>query len=177
LAQVGVLSLSQLQLHDHYNLNSGGPVNTLSRVASATVKINHAAAVNTSYAAWVMMKRVLILEDSPGTMDINYTLLNTLGAGSVNAQARIYRAGVLIWSGVDNAEVAGPTIFTDPAIAVDLLSGDCIEIWGYKTGATACRVTAMEICYSGYITALCRRTLNAALLLTVASDILYEVVV
>lgn len=176
MGQIGVLSLSQLQIHDHYNWNTGGPINTITRVDSATVKISHAAAANTSQTAFTLMKRILILEDSPGVMNINLTLLNVAGAGTVHGQARIYRAGALVWSGVDNAEAGGPTICNDPAIAFDLLAGDLIDVWGYRTGATQCRVTAMEICYSGYLTALSRRVLNAAILLSAASDILYQVV-
>jgi hypothetical protein len=83
----------------------------------------------------------------------------------------------LLWSGVDNSTVAGPTVYTDAAVAIDLLAGDVIEVWGYvSVGAAAiCRLFDMEICYTGYITALSRRILNTALQTTAASDILYTV--
>lgn len=178
-AQVGVLSLSQLQLHDHYNENSGGVINRIGRVASATVKMTGGGQRTTTAGAWVLLKRFIVLEDTPGTMDINVELTRAGAAGTVHCEARLYRGttGALLWTGVDNSEVAGPTVFTDAAVAIDLLAGDRIEIWGYKIGAgTICSVDDLECCYTGYITHFSRRAVNAAILLTAASDILYTVV-
>ena len=180
MAQVGVLSMSQLQLHDHYDDNSGGPINVHSRIASATIKIANPALRDTvaGVGVFAVMKRVLISENSLGTMDINYSLARVGGAGTVHGEARIYRGVTLLWSGVDNNTIAGPTVYTDAAVAIDLLVGDTIEVWGYvSAGAAAiCRIFDMEVCYTGYITSLSRRVLNAALQLTVAADIQYTVI-
>jgi len=180
MSQVGVLSMSQLQLHDHYDDSSGGIINVHSRVASATIKIQAPAIRDTAAGVGVfaMMKRILIRENSLGTMDINYTLARVGGAGTVHGQVQIWRAGAAIWTGVDNNTAAGPTVFTDAAIPQDLLAGDCIEIWGYvSAGAAAiCRIFDMDVCYTGFITSLSRRVLNAALQLTAAADILYTVI-
>ncbi len=173
-AQVGILSLSQLQLHDHYNFNSGGPILSIARLASASIKINHAAAVVEAGTTQVAVKRILILEDSPGTCDINVTIFNTLGAGTANARVHILRAGAVIWSGLLRNEVAGPNDYTDAGVAVDLLAGDIIELRASRTGATTCEVSNFQICYDGYVSTITRRALNAALLLTAASDILYQ---
>lgn len=173
-AQVGILSLSQLQLHDHYNYNSGGPILSVARVAAATVKINHAAAVVEGGTTQVAVKRIMILEDSPGTCDINFTITNTLGAGTANGRVHIVRAGAVIWSGILRNEIAGPNTYTDAGVAVDLLAGDIIELRASRTGATTCLVEDFQVCYDGYVSTITRRALNAALLLTAASDILYQ---
>lgn len=182
MAQVGVLSMSQLQLHDHYDINTGGIINATARVASATAKMVSPNVVTTGagIGAWAVMKRIVLREDSTGTMNIVYTLTRTGGAGTVHAQARIYRGttGALLWSGVDNSTAAGPTVYTDAAVAIDLLYGDRVEVWGYvSAGAlTTCTLEQQECQYDGYITLLSRRALNAALLLTAASDVLYTAV-
>ena len=173
-AQVGVLSLSQLALHDHWDPNSGGPIVLVARLDSATVKINHAAVVVEAGTVQVAVKRILILENSPGVCSINFTIFNTLGAGMAHGRVHIIRAGAVIWSGTQRNEAAGPNSFTDAAIALDLLAGDIIELRAWRTGATTCEVSDLLVCYDGYISTITRRALNTALLLTAASDILYQ---
>lgn len=177
MAQVGILSLSQLQLHDHSNANTGGAINTVARATGGPVKITSGAMRSTLNAAMTLLKRVIIRENSPGSMDLNYDVTRTGSAGNVNAQARIYRAGAAIWNGVLNNEVAGPTTFSDPNIVLDLLAGDTIEIWGQRvTAGAVCEVTDLEIAYTGTITRLSDKALFTPLVLTAAADILYTVI-
>ena len=176
--QVGILSLAQLQIHDHYNDNSGGPINLISRANSANVRIASGGSMSAAgVGTWGLLARALIQENTPGVMTINYTLTRAGGAGTVHAQARIYRAGALIWSGIDNATAAGPTVYTDAAIALDLLSQDVIDIWGYvSAGATTiCDVDTVEVCYDATLVQLSRRVLTVPLALT-GAGILYSVV-
>jgi hypothetical protein len=180
--QVGILSLSQLQLHDHYNLNSGGPINLISRTDSANARLNSGGSMTVAgVGVWGLMARILIQEDSPGAggggMNINYTLTRAGGAGTVHAQARIYRAGALIWNGVDNSTAAGPTVYNDPTIVLNLLAQDVIDVWGYvSAGATTiCDVSAVEVCYDATLVQLSRRVLTVPLALT-GTGLLYEVI-
>ena len=180
MAQVGVLSLSQLQIHDHYDYNSGGPINLLTRTASATVKMLSAPAVMSAagVGTWSMMKRILVGEDSPGTSDLLFTMTRAGGAGTVHGQIRIQRGATNLFTGVDNSTAAGPTIYTDAAAAVDLKAQDTIEVWGYvSVGATTiCTVETLQVCYTGTFTKLTRRILNTALQTSAASDVLYTAV-
>lgn len=154
-----------LQAHDHYDWESGGPMATVERTDSANVRIIAAAARVTpaGVGVWSLMKMILIQEKSAGVMTLNYTLARAGGAGTVHGQARIYRAGVAIWIGADNAELNGPTVYTDAAIAQDLDIDDRIEVWGYvAAGATTvCHVEGLEICYDAEIVELARRELSA----------------
>jgi hypothetical protein len=170
MMQVGVLSLSQLQLHDHYNFDSGGPILTVTRANSANVRLISAAIVMSAagVGAATMMKRIVLDQDSPGAMTILHTATRAGGAGTIHTQARVMRAGVSIWDGVDNPTVAGPTIFTDAAIALDLLQNDCIEIWGHVAAgaATICAVEALEVCFDATITSIARWPVTVALAIT-----------
>lgn len=178
MAQVGVLSLSQLELHDHYDLNTGGPILEVTRAPSANIRILSAVQRVTvaGVGVWGRLKQVLIRQDTVGSMDLNYTLTRGGGAGTVHAQARIYRNGAAIWTGVDNATAAGPTIFTDAAIAQDLIYGDTLELWGYvSAGATTiCVVEQLEYLWDSSITAVSRIDLTVALGIT-GAGILYTV--
>jgi hypothetical protein len=144
-------------------------------VSSATLKISNNAVVNHgNVAPFALFKRIVVLEDSLGTMRVDYDLECTVPAGgvSVHGQSRIYRGATLLWSGVDNPEAAGPTTFSDAAIAQDLLAGDTIEVWGYRIGATSVEISNMRIYYTGSITSLSRRLLTTALPIT-GADMLY----
>lgn len=180
MAQVGVLSLSQLALHDHYDWNSGGPIDVYGRVSSATVKITNAAVIaNNNAAPFECYKRILVLQDSPGTMRIDYDLECTVVlAGNVaHGQSRIYRGAALLWSGVDNPEVAGPVAYQDAAIAIDLQAGDTIEVWGYVIdaggGGPNCSISQMLVRYTGSVNCMSRRVLTTALPVT-GGDMLYQ---
>lgn len=178
MAQVGVLSLSQLQLHDHYDWNTGGPIVELTRTASANVRITSAAQRFSAagVGTWARMKQVLIRQDTVGAMDINYTLTRAGGAGTVHARARIYRGATLLWSGVDNSTAAGPTIFTDAGVAQDLIYGDTLELWGYvSAGATTiCVVETLEYLWDSTITEISRIALAGAIAVT-GAGVLYTV--
>lgn len=174
MAQIGIVASAQLQLHDHYDGSSGGPVNTIIRVAAATTKMYSSSQKTTTNAAWTLLKRIRVDEASPGTCNITYDLSRTGPAGNVNGQAHIYRNGSSIWDGAVNNEVAGPTTFTDAAVAIDFQVGDLIEVWGQRvTAGVGCMIEAEEVLYTGYIQKLARRELAAYLALTPASDILW----
>ena len=172
MSQVGVLSLAQLQIHDHGDLNSGGLIATLARTDSATVKISNATARAMIVAAFVRMKQTVILAPSPGSMRVLFTLTRTGAAGTAHGQVRIYRGSTAIFMGADFSEVAGPTIETETAITQDLQALDTIEIWGYTTGGN-CNIDTMQICYTGTITLLSRITLTAPLAVT-GGDMPYQ---
>ena len=114
------------------------------------------------------MKQVYIGSDTLGVMAINYTVTRAGGAGTVHAQARMYRGATLLWSGVDNAEIAGPTVFTDAAAAQDLLVGDTVELWGYVSAgaATICVVEQLELLWDISITSIARWPVTVALAIT-----------
>jgi hypothetical protein len=174
--QVGVLSLSQLQFHDHYDYNSGGPINVVSRAISANVRISGSGAMTAAgVGVYACLNRILFLEASPGGMTINFTLTRAGGAGDVNGQWRIYSAtGVLLHSGIDRTTNAGPTIYSEN-IAHDFLENERLEFWGYvRVGATTvCDLSAEELCYDATITYLSRRLLTTALPIT-GVGLLYE---
>jgi hypothetical protein len=169
-AQVGILSLAQLQIHDHYNDNVGGPILTVTRADSANVRILSGPQrfSPAGVGAWAMMKRIQVLQDSPGACTINYTLTRAGGAGTIHAQARLCRGATLLLAGADNSTAAGPTVFTDAALAQDLLAGDLIEVWGYVSAgaATICVIEALEVCYDATITSIARWPVTVALALT-----------
>jgi hypothetical protein len=182
-AQVGILSLAQLQLHDHYNDNSGGIINVLARTASATQKINNLAARQTTSPAWVMVKSILILENSPGApaggMDIDW-LLSCAGGGVAHSQVRVYRAGIAVFTGADLSTAGVATPETEANIILDLEVNDLVEIWGYHSVGGAgkvCQVDTEHVCYTGTIISLSRRALQTALQTTPAADILYQILV
>ena len=95
MPQVGVLSLAMLQVHDHYDYETGGPINTVVRADSATARISNGAARVTpaGVGTWALMKRLPDREAAAGAMTVNYTLTRAGGAGTIHGQARIYRAG------------------------------------------------------------------------------------
>lgn len=177
MSQVGVLSLSQLQAHDHYGANNGGPILVVSRTASATLKMQSGPQRFTpaGVGTWAMLKRIQVLEDSPGTADILFTMTRAGGAGTIHGQVRIYRGATNLFTGVDNSTAAGPTIYTDAAVAVDFLAGDLIEVWGYvSAGATTiCVVEALQVCYTGVITQISRRVVSVAV---TGADVLYSAI-
>jgi hypothetical protein len=121
------------------------------------------------------MKRILVLEDTTGTADLVFTLTRAGGAGTVHGQIRIQRGATNRFTGVDNSTAAGPTIYTDAAVAVDLLAGDTIEVWGYVSAgaATICTVETLQVCYTGLITGISRRAVSLAV---TGTDVLYTVV-
>jgi hypothetical protein len=175
--QIGVVSMAQLQLHDHYNLNTGGLINTVVRVADWLTKIDHPANSQTGSLTYVKLKSVLILEASPGTMNSTFELTRTGAAGNARALVRVYRLGALIWSGDEGITAAGPLTCPDLAIPVDLLYGDLVEIWGRVTAAGAlCNVFAWEMGWTGYISHLSRRHLLTSLTLADDADFLYVLV-
>ena len=168
--QVGVLSLSQLQIHDHYNLNSGGPIITVARGNSANVRITNAPAVATPAGSTLnrMLKRTIILQDTAGAMTLSYDAEMIPGAGgnSCHARAHIYRAGAIIWTGTNNVlAAAGVTACTDANIVLNLLAGDCIEVWGHiVVGAgEVLEVSALTLRYDATITEISRFDLTVAL--------------
>jgi hypothetical protein len=114
------------------------------------------------------MKQVYIGSDTLGTMDINYTLTRAGGAGTVHAQARIYRNGTLLLAGADNSTAAGPTVYTDAGMAQDMLVGDTVELWGYVSAgaATICSVTDFELLWDMSITSIARWPVTVALAIT-----------
>jgi hypothetical protein len=179
MAQVGVLSLSQLQLHDHYNLNSGGPILTIARANSANIRITNAALVaDTGVGADTMLKRTVILQDTTGAMTIVYDGELTPGAGgnSCHIQAHIFRAGVAIWNGTNNVvAAAGLVAYTDANIVLNLLAGDCIEVWGHIVVgiAESVEVSNLTIRYDATITEISRYGLTVALAVS-DEGILYE---
>lgn len=178
MPQVGVLSLSQLELHDHYDLNTGGPILEVTRAASANVRIASPIQRVTpaGVGVWARLKQVLIRQDTVGVMDINYTLTRAGGAGTVHAQARIYRAGAAIWTGADSATAGGPTVYTDAGVAQDLIYGDTLELWGYvSAGATTiCVVETLQYLWDCSITAITRIPVTVALAIT-GAGVLYTV--
>lgn len=177
MSQVGILSLSQLQAHDHYGANAGGPILVVTRTASATLKMQSATQRSTpaGVGTWAMLKRILVLEDTPGTADILFTLTRAGGAGTIHGQIRMYRGSTILFTGVDNSTAAGPTTYTDAAVAVDLLAQDTIEVWGYVSagGTTICVVEALQVRYDGIITQISRRVVSLAV---IGSDVLYSAV-
>jgi hypothetical protein len=111
-------------------------------------------------------------------MTINFTMELDPAAGgdSCHGQARIMRNNVSIWDGVDNAlAAAGPTVYTDANIVLNLLAGDCIEVWGHVAvgGGETCRISQLEICFDATITGVSRYDLSVPLALSV-SGIVYE---
>jgi len=174
MAQVGILSMAQLQLHDHYNYDSGGPILEMTRTPSANVRILSAAQrfSDAGVGDWARLKQIYIGSDTLGSMDINYTLTRAGGAGTVHAQARLYRGATLLVAGDDNPEAAGPTIFTDAAVAQDLLAGDTVELWGRVSagGATTrCVVETLELLWDCSITSISRWPVTVALAVTGAA--------
>ncbi len=176
--QIGVVSAAQLELHDHYNVNSGGSILTRTRVDSANVRISNGADRFTpnGVGVWALLKQIVVLDDTPGAMTINYDLTRGGGAGTIHGQARIYRAGALLWSGVDNAEMNGPTTYTDAAIAQDLLALDTIEVWGYVSAgaATNCHISNMTCSWDMQLTSIARWPITIPLAMT-GAGILYVV--
>lgn len=140
--QIGIYSSAQLELHDHYDYNSGGPILTLSRIDSANIRVNAAAMVigAAGVGTWSLFKRIVFLQDTPGVMTLTYTLTRAGGAGTVHAQARMYHGGTLLWSGTDNSTAAGPTDYTDATIAQDLQALDTVDVWGYVSAGATTRV-------------------------------------
>lgn len=175
--QVGVQSGARVAVHNHSNISQGGLVDTIGRVSSATLKINNGAVRGTGLPFFTRLKQVRINEDSPGTMRIDYDLECTTVAGgnSVNGQARIYRGATLLWSGVDNPELAGPITYSDAGIAIDLLAGDMVEVWGYRTGGTTCEISNMMVRYTGSFISLLQRVLTTALPIT-GGDVGYTII-
>ena len=178
MAQVGVLSLSQLQLHDHYDYNSGGPINVVARTISANIRIVGPGAVTPAgVGVWACLNRILFLEASPGGMTVNFTLTRAGGAGTIHGQWRIYSAiGALLHSGTDRSTAGGPTIYSEN-IAHDMLENERLEFWGYVSigATTVCDISVEELCYDATVTYLSRRLLTTALPIT-GVGVLYEVV-
>ena len=175
MPQVGILSMAQLQLHDHYDWNSGGPILTVERTNSANVRITNAAIVNGTPGDLVdrMFKRTIVWQDTAGAMTLNYTaeLDPAAGGDSCHVQAHIYRAGVAIWDGANNViAAAGANVYTDANIVLDLLEGDAIEVWGHVVvgGAETVIISQLEICYDATIHMISRRHLSVPLALSVA---------
>ena len=168
MSQVGIYSASQLQLHDHYDWSSGGPILSITRADAATVQRTLNNTQQTNNLAWTLMKRILVLENSAGLMRIIYTLRITGTAGTAHAQARILRAGSPIWNGNDNTEVAGPTTFTDSAIAIDLQAQDVIDIYGYNSvgGTSYCDIRTMQLGYTMNITNIARHVITTGVVCT-----------
>ena len=170
MSQVGILSMAQLQLHDHYNYDSGGPILEMTRTPSANVRILSAAQrfSDPGVGVWARMKQVYIGSDTLGSMDIKYTLTRAGGAGTVHAQARLYRGATLLVAGDDNSTAGGPTEYTDAAVAQDLLAGDTVELWGYVSagGTTRCVVETLELLWDCSITSISRWPVTVALAVT-----------
>ena len=170
MAQVGILSMAQLQLHDHYNYDSGGPILEMTRTPSANVRILSAAQRFSAAGVgdWARLKQIYIGSDTLGSMDIKYTLTRAGGAGTVHAQARLYRGATLLVAGDDNSTAGGPTEYTDAAVAQDLLAGDTVELWGYVSagGGTICTVEALELLWDCSITSISRWPVTVALAVT-----------
>lgn len=170
MAQVGILSMAQLQLHDHYNYDSGGPILETTRAPSANVRVASPLIRSTpaGVGVWARLKQIYIGSDTLGSMDATYTLTRTGGAGTAHAQLRIYRNATLLFSGVDNSTAAGPTDFTDAAIAIDLQVGDTVELWGYvSAGAAAvCTVDGLDLFWDMSITSIARWPVTVALAVT-----------
>ena len=168
--QVGIVSSAQLEIHDHYDYNQGGPILTLSRVDSANVRVTAAAQVFSAagVGTWALMKRIVILQDTPGVMTLNYTMTRAGGAGTIHGQARIYHGGTLLWSGTDNSTGAGPTIYTDAAIAQDLQALDTVDVWGYvSAGATTrCVLETFELCWDCVLSSISRVPVTIPLAIT-----------
>ena len=175
--QVGVQSGARIGIHNHSNISQGGLINTIGRVSSATLKINNPTLRSTGLPAFTRLKQVRINEDSPGTMRIDYDLECTVVAGgnSVHGQSRIYRGATLLWSGVDNTELAGPTTYSDVGIAIDLLAGDMVEVWGYRVAGTVCEISNMVVRYTGSFLSLLQRVLTTALPIT-GADVDYTII-
>lgn len=177
--QVGCQSGSRPTIHNHSSISQGGLINTMGRLSSATLKINNGAMVEgNNNAPFQRYKQIRINEDSPGTMRIDYDLECSvvLGGNAVHAQSRIYRGTTLLWSGIDNTEVAGPTTFSDVGIAVDLQAGDMIEVWGYKIGGgNTCQISVHQVRYTGTFISLLQRVLATPLTI-VGADVDYTII-
>ena len=143
---------------------------TLTRNDSANVRITAAAQVFSAagVGTWAMMKRIVFLQDSPGTLTLNYTLTRAGGAGTVHAQARMYHGGTLLWSGTDNSTAAGPTIYTDATVAQDLQALDTVDVWGYVSAGATTRVTleTFELCWDCVLSSISRVPVTIPLAIT-----------
>jgi len=175
--QVGVVSSAQLSIHDHGDMSSGGFDNTLVRVASANLKINNATLRTSLADAFTLIKRVIFLGASTGSLRCSFRMQSTGGAGTVHGQVRMYRGATNLFTGVDNSTAAGPTIYTETPVAVDIQALDVIDIWGYSVaGVATLNIDNMQVLYDTTLTALSRMTLAAPLALSAASDIPYTIV-
>lgn len=164
--QAGIQSAYQLGLHDHSTDALGGPILTIERTNSANVRITNAPQVVSVSAVPVKLKQTVIRQDTAGAMTINYTV--TLGGpgGTAHGQVRVYRGATLLFAGVDNSTAGGPTVFTEGAIALDLLNLDSIEIWGYRVAPAAQTIVeAMEICFDAAITEISQVPVNVGIAL------------
>jgi hypothetical protein len=162
--------MAQLQLHDHYNYDSGGPVLETTRAPSANVRVASPAIRSTpaGVGVWARLKQIYIGSDTLGSMDVTYMLERTGGAGTVHARLRIYRGTTLLFSGTNNSTAAGPTNYIDAAIAIDLQVGDTVELWGYVlVGAAAvCTVFDLDLFWDMSITSIARWPVTVALAIT-----------
>jgi hypothetical protein len=166
--QVGCQSGSRPSIHNHSNVNQGGPIVLEERIVGAAVLIqNLAVKSRAGIPAFTLLKEITIQENSPGTCTVFYTLQRTAGAGAVNAQLYVNDVAV----GVDNASNPGPDVWND-VLALDLVAGDRIQLYGHTNGANTLTVSDFEISYANALNAISTHELTALLATNYAIPIL-----
>jgi len=158
--QVGVQSGARIGLHSHLNMSQGGILNEYSRYgAYKRFYRTGAGIIHTSGGLpnstgvivpnpMVLIKSLRIDETRPGQCILHYTY--ACGGGGidhVDAQAFIYRAGALFWTGAGPNHGAGPTVITEN-YDNGFIAGDLIQVWGraYVAGDT-CDILVFDIEY------------------------------
>ena len=166
--QVGCQSGSRPSIHNHSNVNQGGAIVLEERIIGAAVLIANAAPKSRAgIPAFTLLKEIVVQENSPGTCTVFFTLQRTGGIGAVNGQ--LWINGVAV--GVNNASNPGPDVWND-VVALDLVVGDRIQLYGHTNGANTLTVQDFEIAYSNALNSISTHELTALLATNYAIPIL-----
>ena len=155
--QVGVQSGARIGLHSHLNISQGGILNEYSRygaykrfyrTGAGIIHTSGGAQNATNLNVMTLIKSLRIDETRPGQTLLRYTYESALGGiDHVDAQAFIYRAGAIFWTGGGPNHGAGPTIITEN-YDNGFIDGDLIQVWGrIYTGGDDCIITNFELEY------------------------------
>jgi len=157
--QVGIYPTFQLGIHDHLTDDRGGVLNAYSRYgAYKRMYRTGAGLIHTSGGApnttdvlfplpMALIKSLRIDETRPGQVILRYTYESPVGMDHVDAQAFIYRAGAVFWTGGGPNHGFGPTTIAEN-YNNGFIAGDLVQVWGRVYDALdICLITNLEIEY------------------------------
>ena len=162
-SQVGVQSGARAVIHDHSTISQGGRIFYEQRIIGANVTTPitlNASEKQTVLGVLTMLKRIVINEDSPGSLTVFFTVARGAGAGNVESQ--VYLNGVAV--GVSWTEDPGlGGVQHSRVIPDDLVTGDTLEVWGRVTvppTPASVKISLMYLEYSYGIQRLSDRIMN-----------------